>query len=470
MRSGPVGTVVPSHHARFLRECLRSLVRQTVPHDILVVDDGSHGGESGRVARELGVPYVRNTSSLGGAAARNIGIEALGTPWVLNFDHDNVAEPRLVERLLRAATGRSGVGVAYCTPRQIGMAHGPHPGIHRSLRASLAEANFIDASSLFAREAWREAGGFDAGAGPYADWDLWLGMVERGWRIAYVPEMLYRYRLHESSHLRSAGEDVFTAARRYVREKHRTFVRRAGRPTAWRLWTERGVSVRRNLERGRLERDRRGPMKIVLIGARHDGQAGVVLDAIAYGLPYQVVAFLDETKELWGSRVEGIPVYGGPAYIDRALEQGATGGMVSIGDPAGRQRLAGVLRDADLEMITMIHPTAFVAASAWIGAGTFIGPLVGVSAHCRLGELSFIQGSAYIGHDAHLGPATTLAPGVAIGGRCRIGERAFLGLGAVVLPDVTIGDDAVVGAGAVVREDVAPGTTVVGVPARSIHR
>ncbi|WP_260926567.1 sugar O-acetyltransferase [Novosphingobium sp. 9] len=47
-----------------------------------------------------------------------------------------------------------------------------------------------------------------------------------------------------------------------------------------------------------------------------------------------------------------------------------------------------------------------------------------------------------------------------------IGRNVWIGAGAIVLPGVTIGDDAVVGAGAVVTRDVAPGTTVVGNPAR----
>jgi maltose O-acetyltransferase len=47
-----------------------------------------------------------------------------------------------------------------------------------------------------------------------------------------------------------------------------------------------------------------------------------------------------------------------------------------------------------------------------------------------------------------------------------IGENVWIGGGATVCPGVTIGDDAIVGAGAVVLHDVAPGATVVGVPAR----
>lgn len=55
-------------------------------------------------------------------------------------------------------------------------------------------------------------------------------------------------------------------------------------------------------------------------------------------------------------------------------------------------------------------------------------------------------------------------------GRVRICRGAFIGIGAIVLPGVTIGEHAVVAAGAVVSRSVAPYTMVAGVPARVIKR
>lgn len=49
-----------------------------------------------------------------------------------------------------------------------------------------------------------------------------------------------------------------------------------------------------------------------------------------------------------------------------------------------------------------------------------------------------------------------------------IGDRVFLGAGARVIGEITLGHDAQVGANAVVVHDVAPGTTVVGIPAKPL--
>lgn len=51
----------------------------------------------------------------------------------------------------------------------------------------------------------------------------------------------------------------------------------------------------------------------------------------------------------------------------------------------------------------------------------------------------------------------------------RVDDDADLGIGAILLPGVTVGRGAQVGAGAVVTEDVPPYTVVAGVPARRIR-
>jgi lipopolysaccharide O-acetyltransferase len=51
-----------------------------------------------------------------------------------------------------------------------------------------------------------------------------------------------------------------------------------------------------------------------------------------------------------------------------------------------------------------------------------------------------------------------------------IGDGAFLGIGACVMPGVTVGERAFVGAGAVVTHAVPAGAVVAGVPARVLRQ
>lgn len=50
-----------------------------------------------------------------------------------------------------------------------------------------------------------------------------------------------------------------------------------------------------------------------------------------------------------------------------------------------------------------------------------------------------------------------------------IGERTFVGVGATILPGVTIGDDCIIGAASVVSKDIPSGCLAVGVPAKVIR-
>lgn len=55
-------------------------------------------------------------------------------------------------------------------------------------------------------------------------------------------------------------------------------------------------------------------------------------------------------------------------------------------------------------------------------------------------------------------------------GRVVICDYAHVGLGAIILPGVTIGEGAIIGAGSVVNRDVPPYSLAVGVPAKVIKK
>jgi serine O-acetyltransferase len=107
----------------------------------------------------------------------------------------------------------------------------------------------------------------------------------------------------------------------------------------------------------------------------------------------------------------------------------------------------------------------YIPHQAQIGAGTSFGyGGIGVVIH----------------HDCVIGRDCTISQGVTLGGgrggrdaRGRgvpvLGDNVSVGAGAKVLGPVELGDGSVVGANAVVTHDVAPGVTVVGIPARPLE-
>jgi acetyltransferase-like isoleucine patch superfamily enzyme len=108
-----------------------------------------------------------------------------------------------------------------------------------------------------------------------------------------------------------------------------------------------------------------------------------------------------------------------------------------------------------------------------IGDGTYIGRFAHINAwRCVVIEPHvLIADRVFIGDaDHHFSDVAVpiLLQGDSYMGPVRLREGCWLGIGAVVLPGVTIGRNAVVAANAVVTRDVADHSVVGGVPARLI--
>ena len=101
-----------------------------------------------------------------------------------------------------------------------------------------------------------------------------------------------------------------------------------------------------------------------------------------------------------------------------------------------------------------VEAFAFIPTGVEIEDGAFVGPHV-----CFTNDLypaAVGEGGDLLGEEDWTVTATRVGPGAAIGAN------------ATVICGVTIGAGAMVGAGAVVTHDVAPGTLVMGSPARVV--
>lgn len=109
---------------------------------------------------------------------------------------------------------------------------------------------------------------------------------------------------------------------------------------------------------------------------------------------------------------------------------------------------------------TVIGSNCTVQNGAKIGKRVKIVDLSHITFDCVIGDEAFISVGVYTMND------NSMQRGGEVVGP-KIGARARVGGGALLLPGVLVGEDAVVGAGAVVTHNVAPGTQVMGVPART---
>lgn len=193
--------VIPTfNHAEYLPTAIDSALAQTVPCEVIVVDDGSTDDTHNLLLNyaQLGVGGSR-IAHAGVAAARNHGLDLARADFVMFLDADDVIDRRKVERQLDAF--REGVGWVLCDVRiehesgkrttaseQYGYADLDLAGVIAPL---LVERNFIPVMSPLVRaDVVRE---IRFPEGKLEDWAFWRD-VARVACVAYVPEVLATYR------------------------------------------------------------------------------------------------------------------------------------------------------------------------------------------------------------------------------------------------------------------------------------
>ena len=148
---------------------------------------------------------------------------------------------------------------------------------------------------------------------------------------------------------------------------------------------------------------------------------------------------------------------------------------LAIANGAVREKLAARCLADGVHFFDVKAANVVVMDDVQIGAGAVLCPFVTLTSNIRIGRHFHANLYSYVEHDCAIGDFVTFAPGVQCNGNVLIEDHAYIGAGAVLRQGqpgapLVIGRGAVVGMGAVVTRNVAPGTTVVGNPARPMVR
>ncbi len=204
---------------------------------------------------------------------------------------------------------------------------------------------------------------------------------------------------------------------------------------------------------------------VVIVGAGGFGREVLryVLDTYDADPGYEVKGFLDDRPPDLSSFGLAYPILGDtrsyhPEEDDRLV--------IALGEPKLRAMMAERFGSQGARFLSVVHPLAYVSASATVGEGCIIAPYATIGAHASIGDHSVLTFYASIGHDAKVGRYCALSPHSVTNGGSRIGDRAFLGAHAVVNPMQSVGEGAKVAAGAVVYRTVPPNTLAAGNPAK----
>ena len=210
-----------------------------------------------------------------------------------------------------------------------------------------------------------------------------------------------------------------------------------------------------------------GPsLKVYILGAGGYGREVLqyIRDLNAAGTEIEAAGFLDDDPDsLRGYADLGIDVVGSLSD-ERYLRQDC---VIAVGAPHLRRQWREAVMAAGGSLVSVVHPTAWFAPSAQLGAGSVVCPLAFIGVHAQLGQNVAVSPRVTVGHDAVIGEDSVLLPHTAISGAARLGQGVLCGTHTTVSPLVSVGDWAQISAGAFANKDVPARALAFGNPARS---
>jgi glycosyltransferase involved in cell wall biosynthesis len=215
--SPSVSVLLPVRNgAAFVREAVESVLAQTLSSlELIVVDDGS-SDETPSVLASISDARLKvlRQAPRGLVEALNRGAAEARAPYLARMDADDGSLPRRLKLQVAVLEGDPAVGLVGCgiesmDPAGRALDSWLLPADDEALRRRLLLRNpFAHGSVVIRRRAFDDAGGYRSDYGANEDYDLWR-RVAREWRIAAVPEVLYRYREHPEAVTKSGvGERV----------------------------------------------------------------------------------------------------------------------------------------------------------------------------------------------------------------------------------------------------------------------
>lgn len=248
--------VIPCfNYGRYLEECVRSVQAQTRPaEEIIIVNDGSSDNSleiAARLAEGDSRIRVIDQKNQGVAAARNAGIRAAKSPYIICLDADDRIGEEYIAVCQRAMESDRSLGVAYTGLLLHGEGGEPIPSrwppeFDWSIMTtvSVPPSNCIPSAAMFRRSMWERAGGYRQVYAPAEDTEFWVRGLASGFNARKVSNAgLFIYRAHDGSASRTKTYHAIDQWHPWMRDKKYPFAAPGVKRPAARSYASPAVSV-----------------------------------------------------------------------------------------------------------------------------------------------------------------------------------------------------------------------------------
>ncbi len=209
--------------ARYLREALDSVYRQTFKNYEIIFWDNQSTDGSGKIAQSYGGPlkYFRGEEPLSLGAARNAAIAKATGKYIAFLDCDDIWLPEKLEKQVALLKSKKELGLVYSDCYVIDGAGNTaaktlfsNKELFRGMAfKDLFRANLIPLlTAVITREALNKAGPFNSKYEIGEEYDLWLRIAQH-YPIDFIEQPSGKYRIHRESttsknHIRNYKEDL----------------------------------------------------------------------------------------------------------------------------------------------------------------------------------------------------------------------------------------------------------------------
>ncbi len=226
MKTTPfISVVIPCFNdGIYLPETIMHLRKQTLQDfEIIIVNDGSTDEYTIKILDELSMQdtIVLHKENGRMSSARNYGVSHAKGKLIASLDADDYFHPFFFEKAVKVLEEDANVAVVTSHIQLFGevkKVFKPRGGTEYNFLFS----NQCPACVMIRKSCWNEIEGYDEKmVNGFEDWEFYIRITQKGWRIHVIPEKLFFYRQTKKSTYKNYTVKYRPELVNYIVEKHK---------------------------------------------------------------------------------------------------------------------------------------------------------------------------------------------------------------------------------------------------------
>lgn len=198
-----VSIIIPCYNqGKYVSDAINSALKQTYKNtEIVCINDGSTDN-SRKIIKSFADKYnnilfIDEPQNKGVISARNTAILASNGEYILPLDADDTIEPSYVEKAVKILDTEPNIGIVYCKVKLFGSIN-KNADLMNFDKSNFLYQNCIHNTAMYRKKDFIEVGMYNDNMKYGAeDYDLWLSLIEHGFDVYLIDEILFNYRQYK---------------------------------------------------------------------------------------------------------------------------------------------------------------------------------------------------------------------------------------------------------------------------------